>query len=194
MNLKVEILLNLNKMIKFWLKIILQILTCAPHPSWISFFLCENPFFQLHETQYWWGQAVSDFTKWAHVSKYLIWVGRSKMPKKIWRHIWMLSKGKSAYRWHFHNRPPTYQPHLVNVVCERPPSRSDPSQWWSNCVFIRTEGECISFIFFSFSFFLFHWRHNAEPVATACVRRLAFGLLWEIAEREISWDCMKKLL
>ena len=48
-----EIILNLNKMIKFWLKIILQILTCAPHPSWISF-LCENPFFQLHETQYWW--------------------------------------------------------------------------------------------------------------------------------------------
>ena len=112
-------------------------------------------------------------------------------------HQWRRSffyKGKSAYRWHFHNRPPTYQPHLVNVVCERLPCRSDPSQWWSNCVFIRTEGECISFIFFSFSFFLFHWRHNAEPVATACVPRLAFGLLWEIAEREISWDCMKKLL
>ena len=38
----------------FWLKIILQILTCAPHPSWISFFVWKSFFFQLHETQYWW--------------------------------------------------------------------------------------------------------------------------------------------
>ena len=105
MNLWSDLRFNLKKMMKFWLKIILQILTFALYPSRISFFAWKW-FFQLHETHWWW-DCIKNFMKkleWVQNAGkigffiLLMWKSMKTLSCKYWcqieEEIWFMA-GKS---------------------------------------------------------------------------------------------------